>query len=879
MKRYWLLFPLCWLLWGIAECQVSFPYVTYVATAPTGTCSYNPQIPIVRSTGTAYTCNNGTWGAVSGGGSSGVSSFNTRTGAVTPISGDYSSFYCLLSGCTMTGSLVVPSMSTNGTTAGTLGLSSGTGTVTAPAGSGFLGPVSGGTPFYYKLPATWTAGLLYAPTPASGADGQNETTLAVASSANLQSVIGSGVYDASGAAAAAAAASVPLAGGTMTGALVLPSGTPTGTQAVNQAYLASTYLQKTGGAYIAVAGTPTITPTANTNLLGYTQGFYGWALNNGSLTTGQPDELGTSTATLFTTDTSNTAHNIAYDLPYNAVSSSTATAFSVWVKPNGYNFLDFRIHVVSGLSNGFTDNYINASTCAVTVTGSGYTVTATAGTGAASGWCNVQMTGSLGANYVIDEVMLATTANSGTLPYTANGTSGMYISHPSFSYSSTVPAFQLTTGPHRYSCVAYNSSGASSGASPWINSTSPLLGISDVNTVTCPTVTGASYCEYYRTGGLTQGALIYSGSVQIPCGTAVTDNFLVADGTTAPVGNATGATGGNLSAYAYAPDTRKTQTYVDEYTYMFQYTQRKRLLTIEPGAQGTITSIHLSKNAIEQQNDTLIISCGEPSGTVTNTLNVGTFLLSQGKPTGFSGNRISIGYGGNNNGVSNGGYFSATRETEIPFTNGCAVDLLNTSSGNDTAWATINYKIGSYYSSPLRHIWRSYNVQTLTALSSLAVANIYPATSYTGGGEMESVAVYYNIPSSSYSTLEANPVIYLDADLFTDNGTEDFFGTGFYGANNGTPGQQSDKWGYWTGSCSTTNTPYYCTNTSGANTGGLWAAINNYDWFGYRFFGNNPAESATFNSSVQVTIANGQAGESTPAAINYYSLVTLWTAQ
>jgi hypothetical protein len=47
--------------------QVSNPQVQYVAVAPSGACSAAPPIQVVISTGAVYTCNNGTWGALSGG--------------------------------------------------------------------------------------------------------------------------------------------------------------------------------------------------------------------------------------------------------------------------------------------------------------------------------------------------------------------------------------------------------------------------------------------------------------------------------------------------------------------------------------------------------------------------------------------------------------------------------------------------------------------------------------------------------------------------------------------------------------------------------------------------------------------------------------------
>ena len=68
------------------------PSVSYVSSAPSGACSAAPPIQIVISTGVVYTCDNGTWAAVSGGGGGGVTSFtgdgtifnnSASTGAVT----------------------------------------------------------------------------------------------------------------------------------------------------------------------------------------------------------------------------------------------------------------------------------------------------------------------------------------------------------------------------------------------------------------------------------------------------------------------------------------------------------------------------------------------------------------------------------------------------------------------------------------------------------------------------------------------------------------------------------------------------------------------------------------------------------------------------
>ena len=50
--------------------QVSNPSVKYVTVAPSGACAFNPPIQVVKSTGTTYTCKNGTWASSGGGGGS-----------------------------------------------------------------------------------------------------------------------------------------------------------------------------------------------------------------------------------------------------------------------------------------------------------------------------------------------------------------------------------------------------------------------------------------------------------------------------------------------------------------------------------------------------------------------------------------------------------------------------------------------------------------------------------------------------------------------------------------------------------------------------------------------------------------------------------------
>src|SRR6202012_1772474 len=71
--------------------QGNNPPIRYVSTPPTGACTPGSILQVVTSTGIIYSCQNGTWGQVAGGGGTGaVDSVFTRTGDVVAANGDYS---------------------------------------------------------------------------------------------------------------------------------------------------------------------------------------------------------------------------------------------------------------------------------------------------------------------------------------------------------------------------------------------------------------------------------------------------------------------------------------------------------------------------------------------------------------------------------------------------------------------------------------------------------------------------------------------------------------------------------------------------------------------------------------------------------------------
>ena len=72
-----------------AFAQPSNPNVIYVSSAPSGACSASPPVQVVISTGVMYTCNNGTWAAVSGGGGSAPSVTVSTSGPVAVTTSGY----------------------------------------------------------------------------------------------------------------------------------------------------------------------------------------------------------------------------------------------------------------------------------------------------------------------------------------------------------------------------------------------------------------------------------------------------------------------------------------------------------------------------------------------------------------------------------------------------------------------------------------------------------------------------------------------------------------------------------------------------------------------------------------------------------------------
>lgn len=173
----------------------NFPTLNQNTTGTAGGLTGSPAITVSSVTDSGLTSGNcvqastgglltTTGSACGAGGGGNTTSTSLTTGTIPVANGANSIINSLLTdnGTTLsytgTGGVTAASYGTNGATPGSVSLTAGTGSIPAlPANSaGFAAPVTGGTAYLFKPPATITAGILHAAAPATG-DGVNESAL------------------------------------------------------------------------------------------------------------------------------------------------------------------------------------------------------------------------------------------------------------------------------------------------------------------------------------------------------------------------------------------------------------------------------------------------------------------------------------------------------------------------------------------------------------------------------------------------------------------------------------------------------------------------------------------------------------------------------
>jgi hypothetical protein len=171
----------------------------------------------------------------------------------------------------------------------------------------------------------------------------------------------------------------------------------------------------------------------STNLTLYSEQFNdaAWTKNNLSVSansTTAPD--GNTTADTLTPTTANALHNVFSSV--SKAASSLQYAFTVFVKPNGYNFIIFRID--DGGGNGIWCGF-NVSTGVVTASaaaiGSGFTAGTASTQSASNGFYRCSVTFTTNTSVVVRTVLCVDNAGTGNpftpVTFAGNGTDGIYL--------------------------------------------------------------------------------------------------------------------------------------------------------------------------------------------------------------------------------------------------------------------------------------------------------------------------------------------------------------------------------------------------------------------------------------------------------------------
>jgi hypothetical protein len=566
-----------------------------------------------------------------------------------------------------------------------------------------------------------------------------------------------------------------------------------------------------------------------------------------------------------------------------AVSAGGATSANATASGS---FFDLGIHAQTGLRSVGRDNWFDLSNCTVTAAnvlqvnvaggGGGFNgqgggggfqngggegggrgrfppgmdITATASP-TAGGFCKLQLAFTVAPFTYLDGVFFTGAPASGSVRFTGSG-SGFSTWQPQLTAGTATPAaYQPVEGTHTYCVAAYFGGSAPDRKTRASKSADAKLldyktgettpgcstvadSAAEVNRIDVPAVAGAAFCRVFRGGGITNGALTVHGNTHIACGSTVTDDGLTADGTPPPA--------------ATTPyDSRPTRSSITEYKYC-NAGYACRIFTAGPGVSGTINSLHISVGNANPDTVKLAVRCdGAAQPQIVDT---GTFFMAQDYPTTpFLLDHLGIGNPARDE-------WSANRSTEINFTNGCTIDLQTPT--RQMIFADVIHHLGRRLSKPSRAVWHA-QLTPLRDAKAMQMLDLLPQVNAEGGGEMESVTLFVtpNNMITDYHYLEGNPTIFTDGNLaVTSNGTEDFFGSGWY-FSNGKASVQTNKWGDFIGA-------------------GLSQKSAPGDALMYRFFGD--IEPVFFERTLRMTWQPGQESEGS-AAVRYKALVTYWTAR
>lgn len=272
---------------------------------------------------------------------------------------------------------------------------------------------------------------------------------------------------------------------------------------------------------------------------------------------------------------------------------------------------------------------------------------------------------------------------------------------------------------------------------------------------------------------------------------------------------------------------------------------------------GTITKIQAAitdANNSSLLDSKLNIYCDGAASPGQST-DFGTYFQIHGGTGSTQWNNPQMGVNTYVNASNWGGY----RNTQINYSTGCTVDVVNGSATAGTMWTQVYYKPGPpplSLTGNTRNKWHCLWTGA-TVVTQFSAIDLLPSIS-TGPGEIESVYLLV-LNNSGYGYQEGNVAWTVDGVSETSaGGTEDYFGGQYY-FNNGTRTYRGVEWGGWMG----LELPNISSNA-------FSSAL--YRW-------HYPYTRIPFSSTARLTWNNGQSGQGTPAgSVTILSLVTYWTA-
>lgn len=264
---------------------------------------------------------------------------------------------------------------------------------------------------------------------------------------------------------------------------------------------------------------------------------------------------------------------------------------------------------------------------------------------------------------------------------------------------------------------------------------------------------------------------------------------------------------------------------------------------------GNVNSIQFAFYGTASLTDTLIRITVD--GLTVVTVPIGIFFLTYGNSGVADGSNTWL---TDNISVTEcrSGYYGAFRRLFIPYNQNCRIECIPV-GGYATVYSQVQYYSGAIPSFLTGTRRKSFGM-SYAPLVSVSAYSAFQMLNVTGRGSIDSVQLaFLQAGSNPPGFLEGNPTFVIDGASVAYGGTEDFFGSQFYGES--MLRRVTNAWGIPVNNLD--NMSRTSTNVAG-----------------FRFFDR---DRISFNASASLTAYNGQAGQTTTAGpTQMSSLVTYY---